>query len=410
MKGAAAQEWRENCLLPVVSALGYFAGISYLYSLGLFIAPLEQEFGWSRATITSGLSIVSIVYVGLVPLLGWLIDRHGARRFAVPGMLFYSLALAALGLANSSPWSWWLLWTLLAIGAACVQGAVWTAAVAARFDSSRGLAIAITFCGAGIGSATIPLGAEALIAEFGWRNAYVIMGASFAAVVFPLLFLFFERGPATRLAAAKSRPARTGFGIREALVSSRFVRISLASFLIVTAITGLLIHFVPILTALGMERGDAASAAAMIGLGSIAGRLGCGLLLDRFPGALIGAVSFSLPIVVCVLLLQSEAAAIAPLVAFVLGLSLGSELDVMAYLTSRYFGLRNFGMLFSILVGIQTMALGVGPLIAGYIYDSRGSYHPMLWGMMPLFVVSAAMIASLGRYPSWGGHQSSSAT
>lgn len=402
---AGAAEWRAGWPLPAVSAIGYAAGITYLYSLGVFIDPLEREFGWSRVQVTSGLTIVSGLFVLLAPFMGMFIDRWGARRVALPGMLFYCAALAGLSLAGSSLWSWWLLWVFVGLGALCVQAAVWTAAVASRFDHSRGLAMAITLCGAGIGSAISPILGQYYIAELGWRGAYLALAGTFAALSLPLLFMFFydasDKAAASGAARSRDRSNIPGLGMREALLSSRFIRIAFVSLVVVTAMTSLLVHAVPMLVAGGLDRTTAAAAAGFIGIGSIAGRLAGGVLLDRISGALVGAVAFSLPIVVCVLLLRFDGSASgAFVIAFLLGLSLGGEVDVLAYLTTRYFGLRNFGTLFAIIVALQTLALGIGPLIAGHIFDQYGSYEPLLFGLTPVFAIAALMVVTLGPYPS----------
>lgn len=403
--GSAASEWKASWPLPLVSAIGYAAGIAYLYSLGVFIEPLEQEFGWSRVQVTSGLTIVSALFVFLAPFTGLFIDRWGARRVALPGMVFYSAALAGLSLAGSSIWSWWALWIFVGLGALCVQAAVWTAAVASRFDRSRGLAMAITLCGAGLGSAITPIIGQYFIAELGWRGAYVAIGITYAALSLPLIFFFFydaaDKAAASGESSTRDRSKLPGLGMRESLLSSRFIRIAVISLAVVTAMTALLVHAVPMLVAGGLDRATAAAAAGFIGIGSIAGRLTGGLLLDRISGALVGGVAFSLPILVCLLLTQYEGStAPAFMIAFLLGLSLGGEVDVLAYLTSRYFGLRNFGTLFAIVVALQTLALGIGPLIAGYIYDLYGTYEPLLFGLIPVFVVATLIVATLGRYPT----------
>lgn len=405
VSNAGAAEWRAGWSLPLVSAIGYAAGIAYLYSLGVFIEPLEQEFGWSRVAVTSGLTIVSALFVFLAPFTGMFIDRWGARRVALPGMIFYCVALAGLSLASSSIWSWWGLWVFVGLGALCVQAAVWTAAVVSRFDRSRGLAMAITLCGAGIGSAITPIMGQYYIAELGWRGAYVAIGVTFALLSLPLIFFFFhdsaDKAAASGATASRDRSNLPGLEVREALLSSRFIRIALISLAVVTAMTSLLVHAVPMFVAGGLDKATAAAAAGFIGIGSIVGRLTGGVLLDRISGALVGAVAFSLPILVSFLLIHFDGqATTAFAIAFLLGLSLGGEVDVLAYLTSRYFGLRNFGTLFAIIVALQTLALGLGPLIAGFVYDRYATYEPLLFGLMPVFAVAAIMVATLGPYPA----------
>jgi predicted MFS family arabinose efflux permease len=140
---------------------------------------------------------------------------------------------------------------------------------------------------------------------------------------------------------------------------------------------------VPILSERGAEPLAAAGIASLIGVFSIIGRLGTGFLLDRLPGHWVGAVVFLLPIIACALLVydgsnpfsQSFAAAI-------FGLTVGAEVDVIGYLTSRYFGLKRFGVFMGAMVGALAMGLAVGPLLASIAYDRFGGYSEFLLATM----------------------------
>jgi MFS family permease len=404
----AREEWRQGWALPLAAGLGYGVAVTYAYSLGIFIAPLEAEFGWSRSSITSGLTIVSFTFLFLAPFVGVLVDRFGARRVALPGLVLYCLGFGSLSLASDSTWTWWALWGLLALGAVCVQAAVWTAAVASRFDTSRGLAIAVTLSGAGLGSSLVPLLANALISSFDWRSAYWMMGLIFVIMVLPPLLLFFH--DASDRATKKTGQARAakpvdapGLSIGEAIRSRRFIVMALAIVVFVLIVAGLLVHFVPMLTGGGLDPNIAASAAALIGVGAMVGRVAAGFLIDRFSGPKVGFLVFLLPVAALLMLIHFDGTpAFAFATAFILGLALGGEIDVMAYLASRYFGLRNFGTIFSALIGFQTFASGTGPFLAGLAYDSYDSYLPLLYGAIPALIVAAAMVATLGSYPDYG--------
>lgn len=402
---SAKEEWRQGWTLPLAAGLGYGVAVTYAYSLGIFIGPLEAEFGWSRSSITSGLTIVSFTFLFLAPFVGMLVDRFGARRVALPGLLLYCLGFGALSLASDSTWSWWALWGLVALGAVCVQAAVWTAAVASRFDTSRGLAIAVTLSGAGLGSSLVPLLANALIVSFDWRTAYWMMALIFVVTVLPpLLFFFHDATDRSTRSSGKPRAAKPadapGMSVSAAVRSRRFVVMTVSILIFVLIVAGLLVHFVPMLTGAGLDANIAASAAALIGLGAMAGRVAAGFLIDRFSGPRIGFVVFILPVAAIVMLLNFDGSpAYAFATALILGLALGGEIDVMAYLASRYFGLRNFGTIFSALIGFQTFASGSGPFLTGLVYDSQGSYAPFLYGSIPALVVAAALVATLGRYP-----------
>lgn len=402
----ARREWREGWPLPLTSAIGYGAGVAQIYSFGLFIAPLQREFGWSRTATSSGLTVLSAILL-LAPLAGTLIDRWGPRTIAIPGMLFYCTALAALSLAGHALWTWWLLWVLVGLGTLAIQPTTWASAVVSRFDRTRGLALSVTLCGSGLGAAILPLVTNRLLLSFGWRGAYGALGGVLALVSVPLLVLFFRdakdlQSKRAQPGAAPHLPVANGMTFAEALRSSRFWRLAIVSFLAVGAIVALLVHFVPILTWKGLARTKAAEIAGVIGIGSIAGRLITGVLLDRINGSIVGAVGFSLPILVLLTLILSAAnIPITAAAALLFGLTLGCEIDVLGYLTSRHFGMRNFGAVFGMLVGLQSLAVGAGPAIAAFVFDRTGSYQLVLIGLVPVFAASAILISTLGAYPAF---------
>src|SRR5262249_14471695 len=152
-----------------------------------------------------------------------------------------------------------------------------------RFEVSRGLALAVTLCGASVGAAVFPPLATWLIKAHGWRRALLVEGAIWAAITFPMLLLFFRGARDGRRQQQPSPPPRlAGMSLRDGLRSSVFLRLFIASVLFTFTLIGLVVHFVPILKDRGADPMRAAGVAALVGLFSIAGRLGTGVLLDRF--------------------------------------------------------------------------------------------------------------------------------
>ena len=406
----ARDEWRAAWALPFVSALGYGVSTVHIYSAGLFIVPLEREFGWTRAAITGGLTVISVISVFAAPFVGLLIDRVGARRIGIPGLAVYAAAMAALSLAGSSLWGWYALWVLLAVGSLMVKATVWTSAVASRFDRSRGLAMAITLCGAGLGSALTPLLTNRLLVAFDWRGAYVGLGVIIAAISIPLMLPFFRDArdlARSRPAAAEAVAPLGGLRFGEAVRSARFVKLALVSFLAVSAMTALMVHMVPMLLERGFTAIHAAQIAGLAGIGSVVGRIGTGFLLDRVSGQLIGGIGFSLPILVVIAFYAAGTQAwVAAPAAFLLGVTLGTEVDVIGYVTSRFFGMRNFGGVFGTLIGLQSVSVGLGPLLASIVFDRTRSYDAVLLGTVPVFMLVTALIVSMGRYPDQEAHAS----
>ena len=410
--GSAAAEWRSFWFLPVAAALGYSTAVLHTYGIGPFIAPLQQEFGWSRAQISVGITIAGLTGAIFSVPVGILVDRLGPRVVGLTGVLLMTAAFALLGTTTGSTANWLLLWSLVAFGNLWLQATVWTSAVATRFEKSRGLAFAITLSGASVAASVFPVLAIWLIGSYGWRTAFMGMGGIWATLVFPVMLLFFrgarDTGRKERVAAQSVPSTLTGVSVAEGLRSSAFYKLLLASgFFAFTAI-GIIVHFVPILTDRGADPLAAAGIASLVGIFSIFGRFGTGLLLDRFPGHWVGAVVFLLPIIACALLFFDGANPVSQaLAAAAFGFTVGAEIDVIAYLASTQFGLRNFGVLFGAMTGALALGVAFGPLAAGAAFDRYNSYGQFLVLTMAFMAVSSLALATLSR-PRWGeeGHSS----
>jgi MFS family permease len=401
--GNAAAEWRSFWPLPIAAALGYSTSVLHVYSIGAYIGSLQHEFGWSRAQISAGITIASFGSGIFCVPVGMLVDRLGPRRIGLVGVLLMCAAFALLGTATGRQANWLVLWGILAVGNLFVQTTVWTSAVASRFAASRGLAFAITLSGASLAATVFPIFATWLIGSHGWRTAFAAMGGIWAALVLPILFLFFrgaqDQGRGERAIPSAAREL-AGVSLSEGLRSQVLYKLLMAGGLFAFTLIGILVHFVPILKDSGAAPLAAAGIASLIGIFSILGRLGTGLLLDRFPGHLVGAVAFLLPIVACVLLLLDGARPVsqAAAAAFV-GLTVGSEVDVIAYLAAKHFGLKHFGSLYGALVMALTLGTAFGPLAAGAVFDHYHSYAAFLMLTVVLMVASAIALVSLGPPP-----------
>jgi MFS family permease len=407
---SAAAEWRKYWYLPVAAAFGYSAAVMHTYSMGPFIQPLHQEFGWSRAQISLGLTIAGVTGTVLSVPLGMLIDRVGPRPIALLGVLLMSGAFALLGTATGGKANWVMLWGFLALGNLCLQSTVWASAVATRFEVSRGVAFGVTLSGASIAGSIFPVLATRLIGAYGWRTAFMGIGGIWATLVFPILFLFFRGARDTGRKAPRVEPGvptegsklLTGLGVAEGLRSPAFFKLLLASGLFAFMAIGTIVHFVPILTDRGAAPLAAAKIASLVGIFSIFGRLSTGLLLDRLPGHIVGATVFLLPIIACALLLLDGANPPSQAVAAaVFGLTVGAEVDVIAYLASRHFGLKNFGVFFGAMTGALALGAALGPLVAGALFDRNGSYSAFLTLTIVFMAASSAALVTLG-HPRFG--------
>jgi MFS family permease len=315
------------------------------------------------------------------------------------GVLLMTSAFALLGTATGSNTNWLVLWSFLAFANVWLQAPVWTSAVASRFERSRGLAFAITFSGASLAALVFPLLGAFLVERYGWRAGFIGMGAIWAIVVFPVLALFFRGAQDTRRKGEAKQQTVTlsGLSVAEGLRTSAFYKLLLASGLFTFTGIGIIVHFVPILMDHGADRLAAAAIASLVGIFSIIGRLGTGYLLDRFRAHWVGAVVFLLPILASTLLsLDGSRALSQSIAAACFGLTVGAEVDVLAYLVSRHFGLKRFGVFMGSITGALGLGIAFGPLAAGMAYDRYDSYSQFLNLTMVCMAVSSLSLASLG--------------
>lgn len=394
------EEWRQHGVNLAPCLFGMTLVAVHAYALGVMIAPLEQEFGWSRAEISAGPLVTSITALLLAVFGGRAVDRLGPRKVALIGVPFYSGALALIATAGPSLFSWLALYALLAAGLVLIYPSVWTAAIVQRFVRNRGLALAVVLSGTGIASAIVPFLAASLIESYGWRGAYIGMGALAFTIQFPLVYFLFARTKPAEPAEAHEmhKPRRTGKA--GDLLSSKFIRLAIAGIIYTLGATGVGINAVPILMEEGFSMIDAAKVAGLIGIGTITGRLAGGLLLDRIDGRYVamgcalGALSAA-----AIFLATDHAVMAASIACVLLGFTAGAEFDACAYLISRHFSQDQFATLFAALAAMFGFISGMAPFVANVVYEIFGDYNALLWAIMPMFLLSSLLFLSLGRYP-----------
>jgi predicted MFS family arabinose efflux permease len=411
----ARGEWSAGWKVAVAAMAGFSLSSTFTFTFGAFIEPLEAEFGWSRGDIALGMSITTFVGALLAPPIGMVVDRIGPRRIGLPGALVFAAGLGTLGLTTSNIWVWWGLWFMLAFAFICIKPLIWTTAVASTFDKQRGLALAVALCGNGVASTFTPSLATWAIAEYGWRMAFPIVGGVVGLIVFPILYFFLHSGADRALARAKRAQADIfiephptsrelyGMTTREALRTLAFYKIAIAAFLFTVAAIGLVPNLIPILSSFGISRGEAAAIAGAAGIASIVGRLVTGALLDRFNVNIISGVIVLLPVVSCLLLLGSPGSIpVAIVAAVIIGVALGSEVDVIAFLTARQFGTLRYGTIFGIVTSLWGFATASGPFLVNLSYDITGSYVTAIKVAIPLFLITSVLLFTLGKAPDFG--------
>lgn len=400
---AARREWKEGWTLVFAA----FVGFSFLSivtgSFSLFIEPVAKEFGWSRTATSSGFTIAALLTALLSPFFGILVDRYGPRRVVLPGIVATIAAMCAFALANGSIGQWIALWIIYAFASIAVKTTVWTAAVVGSFHAVRGMALGVTLCGTAAAQAILPPLANWLIADFGWRLAYVALALGWGAITWLLCWLFFI-APRNRIAPDMERvndaTSTSGLTIAQAWRSTALWRIGLSTFLVMAVTIGFAIHQIAILGEIGIARTEAAWLASAAGIAGIAGKLATGALLDRYRANRVGGLTLTAAAIVFLLLILGPPSLGLTLFAMLInGYTQGAKLQITSYLTICYGGLGHYGAIYGVMHALTVLGTAIGPLAAAYAFDVTGGYEPFLVASTILSLVGGALVLSLPGYP-----------
>jgi len=401
------QEWRENWTLVLAAFFGVTWMTAPAVSLGLFIEPLQNDFGWSRADISFGMTVYSLVGTPLVPFAGALVDRFGSRRVAMPGLVLNGLAFAAFGLLTPSLTHWIAAWVIYTLTQLMIRSILWNRAVSAAFTASRGLALAVTMAGIAAAQTIMPILARYLIDAYGWRTAYPIIGFGWAGVALVFVFLFLHepgsRRPAGQGEGEAEVVSQGGLTLREALRDHRILRVVFANLIITMTFSGFTLHIFALLTGSGVSKILAASMTGMLGIAVLAGQLMTGWLADRVRSTILPVSCFLFPGIGFFLLLKGGGTETLIWPAVMLaGYGSGASINISTYLVSRYGGVAHFGKIYGLISSCMGLGSGLGPLAAGWIFDSTGSYDGYLMAGIAIAVVAGLAVFRLGPYPEFG--------
>jgi MFS family permease len=395
---------RETGITPWLVAFGSMLalvvgnGPIILFTFGVLLQPVSAEFHWPRSALASAVVVSHVTGGMMMPFMGTLMDRVGVRVVALPAIVIFAAATAAGGLLGPSPLQFMLLYGFLGIVGAGHSTLTYARAVSGWFDARRGLALGITLAGIGIGAAVLPKYTQYFVAAYGWREAYFALGALLFAVGFPAVaFLVKDR----EVREKRDGAAETGLTLRQTLGTGQFWLMAAAMMMVAAAVNGTIAHIVPILSDRGIAADTATTAVAAAGFALIVGRMLSGLALDRFFAVHVAAFFFSVPLIGMAMLGAGASGERAVAAAVLLGLGIGAEGDIMAYLTSRYFGMAHYGVIYGCILGFFTLGSGAGPWLMAHAYDGWHSYIPGLIGLGAAVAGAIGMVAILGpyRYP-----------
>ncbi len=467
-----SKEFSQGWPVVVAAALGVGLGLSPLpfYTIDVMVEPLSSEFGWSRGEVYSSIAICSFSGLFMAPLIGFLTERFSARLISIASLIAFGLAMMGLSLNNGSKPVYYALWFLVALSGAGTLPIVLTRPINNWFDRQRGFALGLALITTGVFGALAKSYAQAIVDDFGWRMAYIALGALPLSIALPfavlslrdvqdkpyqessaasfkylllgvallggsaLIYFSFEfiwplfqanglrlqYGMAfgfmamvlVSLLAAFILPIKMtsppcynksvggelpGLTFYETLKTWRFWLLAICFLPISYAIGAIIPSIVPLLKSKGFPIAEAVSLATLTGLAVFFGRLIGGYMIDKIWAPAVAFVFLSLPGFALLLFVGEVSQTGAMIAILMIGFGAGVEYDFMAYLVSKYFGMKRYSAIYGALYAFFAAGAGFGPTIMNNLADSRGWDFTLQSAAVALFIATVPLLF-LGRY------------
>ena len=378
--------------------------IGAMFTYGVFFKQFQAEFEWSRALV-SGASSLAFLMMGAVGVLaGTLNDRIGPKIIiTVSGI---SLGCGYMLMSRlQAPWQLYFLYGILVGIGFSTHDVITLSTVARWFDKRRGMMSGLVKVGTGAGQLLVPMIAVALIAVFGWRNAYLIIGAVALAAMLALAQVM-RRDPESlgllpdgcqpNDSCSESLMERTSSPVNSAVRTLQFWTLCAAEFAIFFCLLTTIVHIVPHAQDQGLRPATAAAVLSTIGGVSMLGRFTMGTINDRIGGKRSLITCFILLLTSLIWLQVGGDAWILFIFAVIYGFAHGGFFTVMSPTVAELFGTSSHGQLFGIVLFSGTLGGAAGPIITGYIYDVTGSYR-LAFMLLTALVALGFLLISLLR-------------
>ena len=399
--------WKIVCtsLFCYSTSLGQFA----VFALSIFLIPLQYEFGWQRGDILEATFYLTLSQAVMNPIMGRLIDRYGVRKILIPSMLVYGLLLGSIPLTISDYKHIYFIYAMIGGVGAGSAAIPYLRIAGAWFNKNRGLAFGITISGGALGYAYTPVLVQYMIDHYGWRSGFYALSTIVLCVALPLAYLVIRNKPSD-LNLLPDGDEKSQFENNTDtdkvpdlhwtdLVKMKIFYQLFVIFLFITfCLYGLMANLVPMLNDRGMDSATAVSVAVTLATSMLIARIAVGFLLDRYFAPKVAVVCVALSIVGIALFAGGAVGTTAFIAAVLVGISIGAEFDILAYLITRYFGLHNFGMVYGILFASFLIGVSIGPKSFGEVFDAQGSYINILIVSSLMLLITVILLSRLPRY------------
>ena len=377
------------------------------YSFGVFLNALTEHFGWSRAQVSFGFSLVTLCGAAYSPFIGRAVDRFGPRPVQIAGALIMAFGFVLLRGIDTLRQFYLLMGVIVSLGSTGLGNLPSNTAVARWFVRRRGRALGVSTAGISMGGVIfVPL-TQWLINRYGWRDAFAVLGVIIVAVAVPPVALFMRRSPESMgLHPDGVTPPPSGALIdldqeierswtpTQAMRSRNFWLIAAAFALTVMGISATLLHQIPFLRDRGVEAQHASwLLGATAGIG-VLGKLGFGALLDRFGHRRVIQFCFGLQALGVLCLMAPTNAVTLTLYVVLYGFAMGGNATLQATVLGECFGRLHYGAIAGRMSPFLVLAQAMGIPLAGAVRDAVGSYIP---AFTAIFIGTLAAVSCIAR-------------
>jgi len=362
-----------------------------LWGLPFYYDFMVQQFGWTRAQVTSGNALSKLVVGPIFGFLaGWVVDRFGPRRVMMIGILMAGFALVGLGWASSLG-MFYFFYLFNALGYVCGGPLPNQVLLTRWFDRSRGKAMGFAYLGIGIGGATVPWISHALVQHFGWQTALQILGVLIVVVSLPMAILVKEPPRATT-SAVSAKPASP----KAAFKHVSFYLLTLGSMCSIAAVSGTQQNLKLFLSLdRHFTQRDAAGVLSLVLGFSIVGRLLMGWLADRFSKKYVMLLTYLLVAAGIPLLFLGTTRLVLYISAAVFGIGLGGDYMIIPLMTAEIFGIEILGRLLGVILTAGGIADAAAPWLIGRLRDSTGSYFDSCFVLVGMALLGGLAVLGL---------------
>ncbi|MBN3785525.1 MFS transporter [Burkholderia sp. Ac-20353] len=381
------------------------AGVVGVYMFGIFAKSIGEEFGWSRASVSLGLTAFALVSGIGSFTLGMAIDRLGMRKVTIIYVLMFGLSIALVPFLPAGLGLFIATFGVAGFFGSAATVLPYATAVCAWFNRKRGLALGLVNAGTGIGAALMPLYAHFLLSRYGWRGGYWGVAALVTFVPIVML-LFFVRLPSDyeqeRRMRREAKNKWTGGSSRSlgsVVRSSRpFWLIVIGIFNVSVATFGIISQLVPIVTDRGYSSLAAAGILTSVGVGSLISRLAIGFAMDRIFAPYVTAGVFALAMVGMGVLTTASSLTALTFAGVLVGIAAGAEGDILTFLVSRYFPMTDFGSVTGAIWVSWAWGGALGTYLLGLSFDLVHSYNIAIISFIAAVGVGAIAVLRVGPY------------